>query len=351
MNISVTEPVSLAIERMKQMLFRPFDFAKWVYLGFTAWLAQLTEGGGGNFRLPSNLSDLNDGGGDKSSGLDAFPDFIPGLEQMDLPLVVGLTIGTLLVVLVLTLLFTWLSSRGRFMFLDNAIRDRAEVKKPWREYREQGNSLFIWRYFFGLFTFFLFLILIGAVVIGFLQQTDSLPSFVSRAVKLPLISRTGLITLIVVSSLLFFVALYIYLFLDDFIVPLMAGYGLKTNAAWSKFLVLFRAHKGGFLFYGLFKAILAMGVGVMLVIGIILTCCLAGCLIVIPVVGSIFLLPVSLSFRLYSVYYLAQYGSDYDLFTLPARDGGEGSFYKSGSRSPDEVPPADMTDNPYYPYR
>ncbi|HWB59674.1 MAG TPA: hypothetical protein VG733_09280, partial [Chthoniobacteraceae bacterium] len=46
-HVSVTEPVGLAIERVKQVLFRPFDFGKWITIGFCAWLASLGGGGGG----------------------------------------------------------------------------------------------------------------------------------------------------------------------------------------------------------------------------------------------------------------------------------------------------------------
>ena len=47
--ISVVEPVSPALERVKQMLFKPFDLAKWITIGFCAWLAGLGESGGGGF--------------------------------------------------------------------------------------------------------------------------------------------------------------------------------------------------------------------------------------------------------------------------------------------------------------
>lgn len=350
MNISLTEPVNLAIERMKRMLFRPFDFAKWVYLGFTAWLAGLTEGGGGNFRLPSDLGDLNKTGV-KKIGEEPFRDIFAELEKLDLILVLGVVAGVVFLILAFSLLLTWLSSRGSFMFLDNAVRDRAEVKQPWREYRIQGNSLFVWRYVFGLVSFFVFLFLILAVVLGFLQQAEMVPGFVSRAVKLPLISWAALVTLISLTGLLFLALLYIYLFLDDFVVPIMAGFGLQTNAAWGKFLELFRAHTGSFLLYGIFKAVLNIAVALMLIFVIILTCCIAGCLMVIPVVGSIFLLPVSLSFRLYSVFYLAQFGSDFDLLSWAAGGGGGAAFDEPRSTFSGDAPATDMGDNPYYPYR
>ena len=46
-NVSVIDPIGPAIERVKVMLFRPFDFGRWFIIGFCAWLAYLGNGGGG----------------------------------------------------------------------------------------------------------------------------------------------------------------------------------------------------------------------------------------------------------------------------------------------------------------
>ena len=46
-NVSVTLPISPAIERVKLLLFRPFDLGKWFAVGFCAWLATLGQRGAG----------------------------------------------------------------------------------------------------------------------------------------------------------------------------------------------------------------------------------------------------------------------------------------------------------------
>src|SRR5436309_15078106 len=58
--ISVVTPVSAALERVKQVLFRPFDLGKWFVIGFCAWLAHLGENGGGT---GFNWSSGHHGGG------------------------------------------------------------------------------------------------------------------------------------------------------------------------------------------------------------------------------------------------------------------------------------------------
>ena len=48
--VSVIEPIGPAIEKVKTILFNPFDLSKWFIIGFCAWLAQLgsaNRGGGG----------------------------------------------------------------------------------------------------------------------------------------------------------------------------------------------------------------------------------------------------------------------------------------------------------------
>ena len=47
MNIRYLDPLSRAWGRMKKALFSPFNLKKWFVVGFTAFLAGLTEGPGG----------------------------------------------------------------------------------------------------------------------------------------------------------------------------------------------------------------------------------------------------------------------------------------------------------------
>jgi hypothetical protein len=50
------------------------------------------------------------------------------------------------------------------------------------------------------------------------------------------------------------------------------------------------------------------------VMAFIATCCIACCLMIIPYIGTVLLLPVFAFGRSYSLYYLAQYGPHYDVF-------------------------------------
>ena len=50
-----------------------------------------------------------------------------------------------------------------------------------------------------------------------------------------------------------------------------------------------------------------------LFIVIIATCCIAGCLMAIPYIGAVLLLPVFVFRRAYSLYYMQQYGPEFDV--------------------------------------
>jgi len=136
MDIRYFDPLSRAYERMLHALFRPFDIKKWCIVGFTAFLAGLTDchgtngGGGGNIRGRQDLEDLI---------------YFPRHAQewlYDHPVWFLLIIIGLVAIFILAILFAWLGSRGKFMFLDNVVHDRAQVAKPWHEYRREGTPFF-----------------------------------------------------------------------------------------------------------------------------------------------------------------------------------------------------------------
>lgn len=131
--ISVVEPVGPAIERVKQILFKPFDLGKWFIIGFCAWLAGFGERGGGGLNYISNF--------DKSK---IPPEIIEYLKEHII--LIGSVVFTVMVIsVVVFVLLTWLSSRGKFMFLDCVVKNKAAIEEPWKNFKEQANSLFRFR--------------------------------------------------------------------------------------------------------------------------------------------------------------------------------------------------------------
>ena len=69
-----------------------------------------------------------------------------------------------------------------------------------------------------------------------------------------------------------------------------------------------------FALYILFQIVLGMAIGVIVFGAVVITCCCALFLLAIPYLGTVLLLPVLVFKRSYSLYFLRQFGPDYDVF-------------------------------------
>ena len=300
MELKYFEPLSSAWNRMTKALFKPFDIGKWFAVGFTAFLAHLLEFSNNGF---NNKSD--------KFGNFSLHDFfsLPEMANdwmMEHPGIVSLIILIIIIVFIIVIVLTWLGSRGKFMFLDNVVHDRKLVKAPWREFKTQGDSLFLWRIVF----FFINIIIFG-FYLWFCYSTlkemyfdyASNEALITYAIFMGL----GLIFLVIISA-------YIRLFLNDFVVPIMYKKGQKTMVAWGHFMVLFSNARGYFLLYGLIVLLLFICVVILIVLFGIFTCCIGFILLIVPYIGSVLTLPVSYTFRAFSVEFLEQFGPDYKFF-------------------------------------
>ena len=95
------------------------------------------------------------------------------------------------------------------MFLDNVLFDRKLVVKPWREYKTEGNSLFLWRLGYGvicLVVFGLYLTFSISTLYDMWNDYDPEGMILLTSIALGLI----FLLLVIISA-------YISLFLNDFI--------------------------------------------------------------------------------------------------------------------------------------
>jgi len=286
--ISVTAPVSRAIDTVRKILFEPFDPTVWFVLGFTAWLAGLTESGG--VHIPSLQSSPAESLGSMSNWVGAHLAFC---------VVMAIVVGV--VALGISLVVSWVSSRGKFMFLDNVLQVRALIKEPWQRYRAQGNSLFLFVVCFGLFVL--------AVLATFI--------IVGVVIAWPDIGRRtfGLYALLSVLLCGGFIACFLVALacvsvcLKDFVVPIMVFQSCRVMTAWSRFWELLRAHPGSFMLYLLFRFVLTLAAGILT----LLLCCLLCCTVLIPYIGVVILLPIHVFWRSYSLHFLGQFGPEYQI--------------------------------------
>jgi hypothetical protein len=297
--VSITAAFGAAWNRMTTILFRPFDLGKWFALGFTAWLAGLaSSGGGGGGSTGWNI----DGGSGASADLGkSWERGVEWLFDNPLWLIAGIVGCGLLVAVFLAVL--WVSSRGKFMFLDNVVHDRAEVVAPWKRYRRVGNSHF----FFQLVFFLALIVLVVGLVVTVLGLAASGWSvdFETPLHCAFLVIAAPLLLLIILA------AAYIQYFLDAFVVPLMYRYDLPVMAAWGRFGGVFRRHPAALLLSGLFLLVLALAAGMAILVSGLLTCCLGFLLLIIPYVGTVLILPVPVTYRAFTVELLDQMDPGY----------------------------------------
>jgi hypothetical protein len=300
MNIAYIEPLSRAWGRMTKALFKPFDIKKWFIVGFTAFLAGLMDGGGGNGSSGGRGHD----GGDFGDVIN-FPR-IAWEWLMDHPEWFILIIFGVLIILAIILVLTWLSSRGKFMFLHNVVHDVAQVVKPWCDLKKQGNSLFLWRVCYG---FIVFGVIIFLIFLGFILAANIYWGNLPKPV--PVLYIMGMVLLTFVIIVIFG---FISCFLNNFIVPIMYKNNIKTNQAWGIFLPLFGRYFFYFILYGLWIFVLTIGVVIGIIIAGLFTCCIGFLVLLIPYISSVVLLPISYTYRAYSLEFLGQFGPEFSLF-------------------------------------
>jgi len=299
---SVLEPLGPAVERVKTLLFRPFEIERWFAIALCAWLALLGTGGGsaGQSVRYSKEKGVTWNGKSLDTG--------PGKEFVmeNLAWIVPVTLFVLIVLFGLWLVLTWLSSRGRFMFLHCVAAHCAEVQASWSQYRVHANSLFVFRLLVGIVTLVLAM---GISVLGFFLVTRS-----------SLLSNWGpwgsLAFLVPLGLLLSLTAGLAGLFTNDFVVPIMRLRTQSCFEAWGIFLDLLVDHPGSFVLYLLTKLVINIAVWVSVVLLSVVTCSCACCLMALPFVGTVLLLPVYVFKRSYSLFYLRQYGPAFDSFAV-----------------------------------
>ena len=297
--VSVIDPIGPAFEKVKTILFKPFDLGKWFVIGFCAWLAFLGSGGPGG-----------SGGGRGGRPPDAHEAFGEAKEFVleNLDWIIPVVILAVIVGIIVWLVFTWLSSRGRFMFLHCIAENKAEVKVPWAKFRQHGNSLFLFRIILGL--------------IGF--AAAGLPILLAVGCIAMIIAGDGAIVIGILGCVIIgfsIIALSIVLavigkFTKDFVVPIMFLRTTSCIAAWREFLKILSANKGRFVLYILFQIAIALVIFTIIRMGfcIGLCFCCVSLLLLIPYIRTVILLPVLVFKRAYSLLYLRQFGPEFDVF-------------------------------------
>jgi hypothetical protein len=282
---------------MKHILWRPFDLAKWLVLGFSCWLAGLADSSsGGGWKWIIDESDF--------PGRRIYSGDTGSIEELSgafiwLPLIF-IVIMAIAAILVLVL---WLSSRSKLIYLDNVVHNRAQIVEPWHRLRDLGNSLFLWRLGFivacGLVALVLLILFFGsAATLSFSEALSGL-------------SYAAMVFGVIVMICFGLIAAFVGLMLEAFVIPIMYKFDIKATEAWSYFLPWLKTRPWQFVLYAIFVVALVF---VFLCV-FALVCALTCCIVALPYVGTVILLPFYVTYRLFSVEFLAQFDPGFDLFT------------------------------------
>lgn len=298
MSASYVAPLQQSWARMQRLLFRPFRLDFWFTLGFAAFLSEGVNhfGGGG-------------GGPGKRIGAHAvgvpFRDVVRGVAAFLLHPVWGALLICLVVfATVVLLLFMWISSRGKFIFLDDVLHERSAIVEPWKRFAREGNSLFV-------FWVAMSMLSVCAVVGISLPLIPALLTAAATGEGWPLV--LGLIVSWWVAAMipLLLVVGYTHIFLFQFVVPIMYRDHLGVLDAWGRFFSLFKKNVVSFLAFGLFFLLLLLASWVAIMVVGFSTCCIGFVLVAIPYISSVVLLPIDVLFRGLGPDFLGQFGPEW----------------------------------------
>lgn len=288
-DIEVIRPFNESFDLMRHILFRPFDLKKWFVIGFAAWLSNL---GNGNYNLNFRNDDLKD-----VPGLRGLRDTISQIPHSTL---VFYIIAFGVVIIALVILFAWLRSRGRFIFVDCIAKNRGAIAGPWREFRPQGNSYFL----FSLAVALIMIIVLIAAALPFLM-----PLLRSGAAR-PHLRDVYVLCMIVLWAAVLVVFVIAWSLISHFMVAIMYRRRCLAREGFRAAVSLIRTYPGEITLYCLFWIALTIGTAFASCLIILATCCIA----LLPYLGTVITLPIYVVLRGFGLRFIRQFGPDYDVW-------------------------------------
>lgn len=309
-------------------MFRPFRFAFWARMAILGFLTGEFASGGFNF--PSGFPHPGSSGG--SHGPTHSPTLHPGWFTPQH--IIGLVVVFGLVLLVVVLIFVYISSVLRFVLFDTVLHGDPHIAAGWRKWRPAGRKFFVWQL---LVTFLGWCLLLACVGLPLLLL------YTGHHLGFWFIDATAVAVLVlsVLSWIVFALAFGIVIVLaKDFVVPIMALEGVGWQEGWNRFFAIARGHASEYVLYLVMKIVLRIAAGIghgllmfMLILILIVPGIVAGVagvaiaagattavkalLITLGIVGAIFVLlfviafsafigaPIAFYFPAYAIYFFA----------------------------------------------
>ncbi len=284
--IEIFAPFGAAFELTRQILFRPFRLTKWLVIGFAAWLATFSSGL--SFNYQRNAEKLNLRWKAQHGGT-----FV---SIHDLPAwVIPAAIVVVLLLIAIIVLLAWLNARGRFIFTDCIVHDRAAIVAPWREFRREGNRYFLFQICVTFCNLLVFAGLFALMALAWYWNRPVLP-----------------IALLIFFGVVYFLVALVVLLLMKLMVPVMYRQRCGALDAFAQVWALLLAHPDSFVLFALFYLLLIVASVMIGCLAACFTCCLAA----LPYIGTVILLPVVMFLFAYPLCFLRQLGDRYDAFAV-----------------------------------
>jgi|CXWL01.1.fsa_nt_gi hypothetical protein len=288
-NASAIDALGEAVSHMRAKLF-PFSFMGWVTLGFVSLLESCGSGSGSG----SMQNKMGNGG----SG--PLPDPVAMIETgfgwiaEHMILFVSVLMGLMLI----SLVFMWVRSRTIFVYIDDVATGRFDLVRPWGEHGSHADSFFVLSLIVQGASFILMVLILGLG--GFFVLWTRANEWSGLATAL------GLLPILFLFFLALVVAAILGLVLRDFIAPLQISRNVGAREATGVFVSLLGAHPGLLIGYALLKLVVSIAVGMVILIGSCVTCCIGA----LPLINQTLFQPIYYAERAWSLKLLAQLGED-----------------------------------------
>jgi hypothetical protein len=248
--LSATQAIAPAVERTRNLLFRPFAFGTFLKL---CAVGVLTEGYSGNF----NFSNHHQAGHLAT----------PPLGFHMTPALAAALVMIAIAVLVLSVVLVYLVARLRFALFDCLVHQTRLIAPGWHKYRFQAFRFFLVSIAIGLAFLSAVALVLIPFALGFFhlyregQSTGHFPVAAAIALALPLIP----VFLVIVLA-----AFFIDLVLRDFMLPHMALEDASAAAAWAAAWASIAREAGPFFLYAVLRILLPVAAGIALVLALAL---------------------------------------------------------------------------------
>jgi hypothetical protein len=238
--ISAVDSVSLAIQRTREFLFRPFRWGTYLKLGL---VAIITEGIGGNSGTSAHGGHPSGQGPMVYSPLDIAPQWIAAI------------VAAVLLLIVVGIIVFYLVTRLRFAFFHCLTQNTSEIRPGWRLYGAQAMRFF----WLNLGVGFCFLLLLALVSIPFIAGFWRLIHAIPPGGQPDLASVLALVLpMIPVILLLILAAFLIDVILRDWMLPHYALEDATAGEAWEAVWERIQAEPRQFLAYALLRLVLPL---------------------------------------------------------------------------------------------